>query len=736
MKEAGANRQKNEAVEKNASRGTEIKKREPDVFAHMAYLGKSTDAKEEVSVKEVAEKKSDDKHSRKNDPDFSVSAANKKEKIATEEKNAKKDKPVVKNSVKKNKVADRSRFSGKAAADDRKRLRDEQIAKANEYLSENSEKEKRSSPKTLARSFGKKAAEKKSEKNEVSVELQQENARGKKGQKGKNKKPVKVLFLGGVGEIGKNMTAIEYGNDIIVIDAGLSFPDEEMPGVDLVVPDVSYLAQNKEKIKGILITHGHEDHIGGLPYLLKQIDPKTPIYGTKLTLALADNKIKEHRIQGASMITKQYGDKFKVGCFEIELVNVNHSISGAVAFAITTPYGVIYHSGDFKIDLTPVAGQSIDLNRVSEIGSKGVVLYLGESTNIERPGYTMSEMVVGTTFDHLFAENTTRRIVIATFASNVHRLKQIIDVAVRYRRKVALSGRSMFNVVEAASKIGELTIPEGVLVDVEKIKNYFDNEIVIISTGTQGEPMSALTRMANGEFNKVTIGSNDTVIISATPIPGNEKMIYRVINNLYKKGANVVYESLEKVHVSGHACQEEHKIMHKLLRPKFFIPVHGEYRHLKRHALLAEELGMDRSHIIIPEVGNCVELTDSSLKLGNNFAAGVTIIDGSGSEDFSTSAVMKDRKQIAGEGMFVVALTLSGGAVVGDPVIKNKGVMLSDERNYEAEMLNIVRNILDKTDLSAADSDVLSAMIEKGLHDYLIRKTKQSPLILPVIMYI
>lgn len=732
MKEAGASRQKNEAVEKNASRGTEIKRREPDVFAHMAYLGKSADAKEEVSVKEVAEKKSDDKRSRKNDPDFSVNAANKKEKIAAEEKNAQKDKPVVK----KNKATDRSRFSGKAAADDRKRLRDEQIAKANEYLLENPEKEKRASPKTSARSSGKKTAAEKSEKNETSVELQQENAKGKKGQRGKNKKPVKVLFLGGVGEIGKNMTAIEYGNDIIVIDAGLSFPDEEMPGVDLVVPDVSYLAQNKEKIKGILITHGHEDHIGGLPYLLKQIDPKTPIYGTKLTLALADNKIKEHRIQGVSMITKQSGDKFKVGCFEIELVNVNHSISGAVAFAITTPYGVIYHSGDFKIDLTPVAGQSIDLNRVSEIGGKGVVLYLGESTNIERPGYTMSETVVGTTFDHLFAENTTRRIVIATFASNVHRLKQIIDVAVRYRRKVVLSGRSMFNVVEAASKIGELTIPEGVLVDVEKIKNYFDNEIVIISTGTQGEPMSALTRMANGEFNKVTIGSNDTVIISATPIPGNEKMIYRVINNLYKKGANVVYESLEKVHVSGHACQEEHKIMHKLLRPKFFIPVHGEYRHLKRHALLAEELGMDRSHIIIPEIGNCVELTDSSLKLGNNFAAGVTIIDGSGSEDFSTSAVMKDRKQIAGEGMFVVALTLSGGAVVGDPVIKNKGVMLSDERNYEAEMLNIVKNILDKTDLSATDPDALSTMIEKGLHDYLIRKTKQSPLILPVIMYI
>lgn len=552
----------------------------------------------------------------------------------------------------------------------------------------------------------------------------------------KGKKPVRILFLGGVGEIGKNMTAIEYGNDIIVIDAGDTFPDEEMPGVDLVVPDASYLVERKDKIRGILLTHGHEDHIGGLAYLLKELNPRTPVYGTKLTLALADNKVREHRLQNLDFRTVKPGDKVKLGAFSVEFVNVNHSIAGAVALAVRTPYGIIYHSGDFKIDMTPVAGDPIDLQRISELGKEGVLLYLGESTNIERPGYTMSETVVGNTLDHLFAEHASRRLVIATFASNVHRLQQIIDLAVKYNRRVALSGRSMLNVVEAATKIGELNIPDGLLVDVEKARNYFDREIVIVSTGSQGEPMSALTRMASGEFNKISIGENDTIIISANPIPGNEKMIYRVINNLYKKGASVVYESLEKIHVSGHACREEHKILHTLLKPKFFIPVHGEYRHLKLHADLAHELGMPRNNILLAEIGNCVEVTANTLRRGDNFSAGAMIIDGTGSEDFDTSEVIRDRKKIASEGVFVISVIVSGGEPVGEPRIENIGILFGDERDYEKEIKGVVMNAIAQYDLSNGNADGLAKAIEKMLKGYLYKKTKQSPLILPVIMEI
>ena len=457
----------------------------------------------------------------------------------------------------------------------------------------------------------------------------------------KGKKAVKILFLGGVGEIGKNMTALEYGNDIIIIDAGMTFPNmEEMPGIDSVVPDITYLAQNRDKVRGVFITHGHEDHIGGLSYLMKELDPDTPVYGTKLTLMLAENKLQENRVVGVKQRVVQTGDRIKAGAFEVEFVGVNHSISGACALAVRTPCGLIYHSGDFKIDLTPVAGAPMDLKRIAELGQEGVLLYMAESTNIERPGYTMSETVVGNTLDHLFAEHTDKRIIIATFASNVHRIQQIIDLAVKYRRKVALSGRSMLRVCEAATKIGELKIPEGVLVDIEQTKNLFGRELVILSTGSQGEPMSALTRMSMGEYNKVTVGENDTIIISANPIPGNEKMVYRVINNLYKLGATVIYESLEKIHVSGHACQEEHKILHTLLKPKFFIPVHGEYRHLKRHADLAQALGMSAQNILITDIGNCVELTDKSMKLGENIQAGTRLIDGMGVEDYGTSEVM------------------------------------------------------------------------------------------------
>lgn len=568
-------------------------------------------------------------------------------------------------------------------------------------------------------------------------EHQTERPRREKGngRRGKVKNPVKILFLGGVGEIGKNMTAIECGNDIIIIDAGLTFPDEELPGIDLVIPDISYLVQNKQKVRGLLVTHGHEDHVGGIAYLLKEIN--CPVYATKLTLALADNKLREQRINRAQLICIKPGDKIKLGCFGVEFINVNHSIAGAVALAIDTPQGKIYHSGDFKIDLTPVAGEQIDLSRIAELGREGIKLLLCESTNVERPGYTMSETVVGTTLDHLFSEHANRRIIVATFASNVHRLQQIVDLAAKYRRKVALSGRSMLNVVDAATKIGELTIPEGVLIDVEKIKNYFDREIVIVSTGSQGEPMSALTRMASGEFNKVTIGANDTIIISASPIPGNEKMICKVINNLYRKGANVVYESLEKIHVSGHACQEELKILHSLLKPQFFIPVHGEYRHLKRHARLAMELGMSENNILIADIGNCVELTRDSMQFGESVSSGARLVDGGSLEDKENSLVMKDRKHLSEDGIFVITACVSErtGDLLSDPDVVIRGFVMPENADYYAEVRRIVINCASQVDIPAdVENTEYAAAIKKAVKNFIYKKTKQNPVIMANIV--
>lgn len=564
------------------------------------------------------------------------------------------------------------------------------------------------------------------EAEEIKIDAGQKRAK-------EDKKALKVRFLGGVGEIGKNMTALEFGKDIIIIDCGISFPGDNMPGVDLVIPDVSYLEQNKSKIRGYVITHGHEDHIGSLPYILKEIN--APVYATRLTLTLIENKIKEHKLGDVSLNCIKAGSVVKLGCFSVEFINVNHSIAGAVGLAITTPVGVVFHSGDFKIDFTPVNGETMDLTRIAEIGKKGVLLLMADSTNIEIEGTTMSESVVKDTLEHVFGDNVKKRLIIATFASNVHRLQQILDLAVKYKRKVAFSGRSMINIVESASKIGELNVADGLIVDVEKIKNYRDEEILIISTGTQGEPMSALTRMASGEFNKVTIGENDTVVISASVIPGNERMIYNVINNLYRKGAEVIYESLEPIHVSGHACRGELRILHTLIKPKFFIPVHGEYRHLKKHVALAESLGMKKTNALIADIGDTVELTAKSMRFGEKFPAGSRFVDGL-EIDGADSFVLRDRIHLSEDGLVVAVVGIDElSEEVSSVEIIGKGLVISDSVISEAKA-NVVNSLKNKDLREIKDESELSGLIRRNLKNCIYKATKKNPMILPVVLVV
>lgn len=546
----------------------------------------------------------------------------------------------------------------------------------------------------------------------------------------KEKNTLKVRFLGGVGEIGKNMTALEYGRDIIVIDAGLTFPSAEMPGIDQVIPDITYLTQNKDRVRGIFLTHGHEDHIGGLPYVLKELN--VPVYGTKLTLMLCEHKLKEQRINDYILNCVKSGTIVKTGCFAAEFIHVNHSIPGSCALSISTPVGIVFHSGDFKIDLTPINGSMIDIPRISEIGKKGVTLLLCESTNVEQEGYTMSERVVGETLDRLFTDNVKRRIIVATFATNVHRLQQIVNLAGKHKRKIAFSGRSMLNVVDAASRVGEINIPDNMIVDIEKIKNVADKDLVIVSTGSQGEPMSALTRMAAGDYNQVQVGSNDTIIISASPIPGNERSIYQVINNLYRKGAEVVYKSITKIHVSGHACQEELKIIHNLLNPKFFIPVHGEYRHLKKHCALAKQTGMKESNMLIAEIGDTVEVTSRSIRKGECFPAGSRYIDGLSIDD--TETVVRDRKRLAEDGLIVAMCCVSEdtGEVLQDPDLIVKGSLLSDSQIQEAKYI-VYKTITSFDVKTLGDNSEIKNCIRKNLRNYVLRKTKKNPMIIPVI---
>lgn len=550
----------------------------------------------------------------------------------------------------------------------------------------------------------------------------------------KKNKGLKIRFLGGVGEIGKNMTALEFGNDIIIIDVGLTFPSIDMPGIDLVIPDYGYVLANKDKVRGIVLTHGHEDHIGGLPYLLKDMKD-VPVYGTKLTLALAENKLREQYVKGCKLNSVKPSSKIKLGCFQVEFINVNHSIPGACALAITTPVGMVVHSGDFKVDLTPINGEIADITRFSELGKKGVLLLMCESTNVERKGYTMSEQVVKETFEGLFAANQKRRLIIATFASNVYRIQQIINTAAKYKRKVAMSGRSMMNVTEAAAKLGEMNIPDGVLVDIEKIKNIQDKDLVILSTGSQGEPMSALTRMASDDHTQVKIGPNDTVIISASPIPGNEKSIYNVINNLYRKGAEVVYDDLNSIHVSGHACQEELKILHSLLKPKFFIPVHGEYRHLKKHCMLAKEMGMRDGNMLICEIGDTVELTEKTMKKIEQFHAGSKLVDGLTVDDATT--VVRDRIHLAEDGILVAIACVSAesGECMQEPFFICKGINLSE--GLLADCKNaVIKTLLDFDIKQIGDNQECRHQVRKCLKNLIFKKTKNTPMIIPVITVI
>lgn len=551
----------------------------------------------------------------------------------------------------------------------------------------------------------------------------------------KKKRKLKIIPLGGLGEIGKNITVFEYGEDIFVVDCGLAFPEDDMLGIDLVIPDVSYLSKNKEKIKGIVLTHGHEDHIGALPYVLKEVN--VPVYGTKLTLGLLEQKLEEHGMLSNTdlRVTKQ-GDVIVLGAFKVELIRSSHSIADSVALAIHSPVGTVVHTGDFKIDYTPIEGEPLDLARLAELGKKGVLLLMCDSTNVEREGYTMSERTVGDTFDEIFM-NTKGRILVATFASNVHRVQQIVNAAVKFDRKIAICGRSMVNVVNVAMKLGYMNVPEGVIVDIEHINRYPSSQVVIITTGSQGEPMSALSRMASGEHKKVEIVPGDLVIISATPIPGNEKFVSKVINELFKKGAEVIYEALADIHVSGHACKEELKIIHNLIKPKFFMPVHGEYRHLKQHANLANKMGMDSENIFIMDIGKVLELTDDSARISGSVSSGRVLVDGLGVGDVG-NIVLRDRKHLSQDGLIVVVITIEGvsGALVAGPDIISRGfVYVRESEDLIEQIREVSRVALLKCDeKKKSDWSTKKGIIRDALRDYLYEKTRRRPMILPIIV--
>lgn len=553
----------------------------------------------------------------------------------------------------------------------------------------------------------------------------------------KNEESIKVIPLGGLGEIGKNITAIEYADEIIVIDCGIAFPDEEMYGVDLVIPDITYLKKNSEKVKGIFLTHGHEDHIGSLPYILEQLN--VPIYGTKLTLAIVENKLKEHNIfSECELHTVNAGEIIELQNLKIEFIRVTHSIADSCAIAIHSPLGVILHTGDFKIDYTPIDGLVMDLERISNLGKEGVLLLMADSTNVEREGHTISEKTIGKTLTRIFS-NWSGRIIVATFASNIHRIQQIVDSSVKYGRKIAFNGRSMENISQVAIDLGYLHIPEGYLIGIDEMRNYSNKNITIVTTGSQGEPMAGLARMAFATHRKITLEPEDLFIISASPIPGNEKFISRVINELFKKGAEVIYEDLEEVHVSGHAYQEELKLIHALVHPKYFMPIHGEYRHLRHHANLAQKLGMQGKDIFTMETGQVLTLTKDEAKVTGRVHTGSVFVDGLGVGDVG-SIVLRDRKHLAEDGMLTIVVTLereSYSIIAGPDIITRGFVYAKESDTLINEVKEIVRLELNNClDNKVIEWCVLKSNIKRTVERYLYEKTKRRPIILPVIMEI
>jgi ribonuclease J len=547
--------------------------------------------------------------------------------------------------------------------------------------------------------------------------------------------PIRIIPLGGLNEIGKNMTMYECQGDMFIVDCGLAFPDADMLGVDLVIPDFSFVEKNIDKIKGMVVTHGHEDHIGGIPYLLKKFN--IPIYSSALTIGLIKGKLKEHGLLSqAKLHVVTPRQQVKMGCMTVEFIRVNHSIPDAMAIAIHSPAGIIIQTGDFKIDYSPIEGEVIDIARFAELGSEGILCLLSDSTNAERPGSTVSESKIGQSFLGLFSNAEGKRIIIASFASNIHRIQQIIDCADKFGRKVAVSGRSMENVVAVAIELGYLTVPKGVLVDIDEIDNYRPDQVVIITTGSQGEPMSALSRMAMGDHRKVTVTPNDFIIISATPIPGNEKHVTRVVNDLLKIGADVIYSAMYEVHVSGHACQDELKMMLAVTKPKFFIPVHGEFKHLKAHSKLATDMGVDPKNIHLAENGQVIELTQDSMKLAANVEAGHVLVDGLGVGDVG-AIVLRDRRHLAQDGLIVVVMTMesASGALLAGPDIVSRGfVYVRESEELISEAKVIVKNILEKCyNDGIRDWATIKVNVKDGLSNFIYKKTKRSPMILPII---
>lgn len=580
---------------------------------------------------------------------------------------------------------------------------------------------------TKAKSYKPKGKTEKAKKN-----TKPKNQRPKKPEKD----PIKIIPLGGLGEIGKNITVYEYKDDILLVDCGMAFPDEDTPGIDIVIPDFSYLTKNREKIRGLVVTHGHEDHIGAIPYLLQELS--VPIYATRLTIGLIEGKLKEHRLLStAELHTVEPGQSVTFGVFSVEFIHVNHSIPDAVGFAIKTPMGTIVHTGDFKIDTTPIDDRVIDLARFAEIGKKGVLAMLADSTNAERPGYTMSERIVGESFSTLFKKAGKNRIIVATFSSNIHRIQQIIDEAVNCGRKVAVSGRSMLNVVSVAEKLGYLKVPENVLIDIELIKRYRPEDLVIITTGSQGEPLSALHRMAFSDHRNVEIVPDDMIIISATPIPGNEKLVSKVVNELMKRGANVVYEKMYDVHVSGHACQEELKLLISLVKPKYYIPLHGEQKHLYKHALLAQTMGIPKANTLISNIGEVIEVSKKSIRVTETVPSGRVLVDGLGVGDVG-GVVLRDRKHLSDNGIIIinVAMDSATGEVVSGPDIVSRGfVYVKESEQLLNDVAVVAEDILENCYIHRVrDRNAIKLRLRDGVSKHLYEITHRSPMVLPIIM--